>query len=123
MALKRTDIILDKLQGKECYIHNLNISSALNSHTLTVKMHIETTESNVILTMHNANNIKMNFCSSAFSIEGFEIIDNVTKGWSKEVRYCLNDFENGVIKLYFERYEITPYENDSDNISHLPDSF
>lgn len=111
MGLKRMDNILDEFQGKECFIHSLNISFDQDNRALIMKIHLKATESEAILTMYNVSNIKMNFCSSIFSIEGFEIIDNISRGWSNEVRYCLNDFESGVLKLYFERYEIIPYEN------------
>ncbi len=57
------------------------------------------------MTMYNVSNIKMNFSSSDLVVEGFEVVDNRLKGYSKDVRYCLNDYENGSIHLFFEKYD------------------
>ena len=111
-GIEEKQYILERFQGKECFIYNLNLSFDQDRHNLIMKLHMKTTELEAILIMYNVSNIKMNLIHSEFSIEGFEIIDNSSNGWSKEVRYCLNDFESGALKLYFERYEILPRLND-----------
>lgn len=108
MESKNVENILEVFQGKECFIDKLTIQYD-DQDKLILQIHIRTIEFEAIITMYNVSNIRMNFNLSTLTIEGFEIIDNYEKGWSKDVRYCLNDFENGAIKLYFEKYTIVPF--------------
>ena len=75
---------------------------------LMLQIHIRTAKIEAIITMYNISNFKMDFHLSTFTIAGFEIIDHYERGWSKEVRYCLHDFEGGAIQVYFEKYTIVP---------------
>lgn len=94
---------LDAFQGETCSVDELRIIKCEEGVRITLR--ICSDKCNATLILHNASDIRIDFTSSLL-IDGFEILDNSSRGWLNDVRYTLNDFENGAIKLYFESYEI-----------------
>lgn len=97
------NIDLNALQGEICNVDELRIIKCEDGIRITLRLF--TDKCNATLILHNASDIHIDF-TSPLLIEGFEILDNRSRGWQDDVRYTLNDFENSAIKLRFESYEI-----------------
>ena len=55
----------------------------------------------------NASVIKVEPDGNGFVIEGFEIIDNKSRGWESDKRYFVNDYEYSAVSFYCEDFTIT----------------
>ena len=54
----------------------------------------------------NVSCINLSDMSYPFEIVGFEILDYTSRGYSKDTRFFVNDYENGQLSFYCEDFEI-----------------
>ena len=57
----------------------------------------------------NVSNFSVRDICKQMPIMGLEIIDNKERGWQKEKRYEITDFENNVIHLFCETIILLNY--------------
>lgn len=59
----------------------------------------------------NVSSLKMNMYEYDLVIEGFHIIDNLLRGWEKDKRYLVSDYESDTISFYCEDIEVSEQDN------------
>jgi len=62
----------------------------------------------------NVSKMKLSEVSFPFRIDGFEITDHSSRGYQKDSRYFVHDYEDGVLSFYCEAFECfaSPEEHD-----------
>ena len=54
----------------------------------------------------NVSKLRMADISYPFRICGFEILDYSSRGYQKDLRFFVNDYEDGKLSFYCENFEI-----------------
>ena len=97
--------LLPKLDGKAITVCNFEISH--DDQTLSVKMTCISEDKNIyFVAFENVSNLQLSDIYYPFQISGFEIVDNSSRGYQKDMRFFVNDFEEGQISFYCESFEI-----------------
>lgn len=60
----------------------------------------------------NVSGLKMSEISYPFEIGGFEIKDLSGRGYQKDMRFFVNDYEEGALSFFCEDFEAEEYENE-----------
>lgn len=95
---------IEKLRGKKASILLFTLENGDNSANLMLKIRFEDTIYKIVF--YNVSRLRITDFSRPMEIDGFEIVDNSPKGWSKDSRYEVRDFENEVISFFCENIEI-----------------
>lgn len=95
---------IEKLRGESVSVLLLTLENADNSANLLLKISFEGNIYKILF--YNVSRLQITNFSKAMEIGGFEIIDNSPKGWSKDSRYEVCDFESGVISFFCESLEM-----------------
>jgi len=97
--------LYSEITGKTITVKDLTISSANN----TLCLHLLFTaddQNNYFIVFENVSQLKLSDISFPFQICGFEIQDHSPRGFQKESRFFVNDYEDGRISFWCEEYEI-----------------
>ncbi|MBO7740097.1 MAG: hypothetical protein J6S34_01080 [Clostridia bacterium] len=98
-----------KIEGKTINVKNLTISSANNTLCLYLLFTADD-PNNYFIVFENVSQLKLSDISFPFQICGFEIQDHSSRGYQKEARFFINDYEDGKISFWCEDYGITGKE-------------
>lgn len=97
--------LLPKIGGKSTIVHNFTIEHT--DTTLAVKMTCVSEDQNAyFIVFENVSKLKLSEISYPFQICGFEILDYSSRGYQKGIRFYVNDYEDGKISFYCEKFEI-----------------
>jgi len=99
------DKLLSKLDGKDVYVKSFTAECKENSLRLTMTC-VTNDKSEFFLVFENASKLNMSEVNCPFQISGFEILDYKERGYMKENRYFVNDYEYGTISFYCEDFHI-----------------
>ena len=92
------------------YINNVIINSICvsneNEQTIII-LQYQSNNNYYVAKFHNSTKIEINIFSLPHSIDELMIEDNSIKGWQKDVRYSVSDYENLSISFYCENYDIS----------------
>ena len=59
----------------------------------------------------NVSSLKMYMYEYDLVIDGFHIIDNLLRGWEKDKRYLVSDYESETISFYCEDIKVSEQDN------------
>ena len=100
--------ILSNLNGKSIVVHSFLIERY--DEILVAKMELfAEDERPYSIDFNNISNLSISSISYPFQICGFEILDYSSRGYDKDSRFFVNDYEDGKISFYCENFDI--FEN------------
>ena len=79
------------------------------NNMLLEKFDINKEAKTIKILFKNVSNFSVRDICKQMPIMGLEIIDNKERGWQKEKRYEITDFENNVIHLFCEKIILLNY--------------
>ena len=88
---------LDLFQG-EMMIESISIQT--ENDELNIIMDIYCKNKKQSVSFYNASGISLDNLSFPIVVQGFEIIDNHQRGWEKDRRYLVHDYEDGLLQFY-----------------------
>ena len=93
--------LFSEINGKEITICDFSIEYYKN--TLTVKMScIAEDKNSYFIVFENVSKLNLSEIHYPFQICGFEILDYSSRGYQKDTRFFVNDYEDGRISFYCE---------------------
>ena len=97
--------LVSQIDGKSIAVHDFTIETA--GEALTVRMSCADEEQNSYLILfRNVSKLKLSEISYPFTVCGFEILDYQARGYQKDSRFFVNDYEDGTLSFYCENFEI-----------------
>ena len=104
------DMFLERLQGQQLYIDEMTLKHV--DEGLALFLAVRCMSVKYIVHCYNISSFRVNGFSFPAIIYGFEVIDNLQRGWQSDIRYRIQDFEEDMISLYCEEIDII-CQNDS----------
>ena len=93
--------MFDKICGKTISVNSLHIDV---TNIVTVKMTYTADGSEpFVAEFRNVSSLNLRETSFPFEFSGLEIIDNSQRGWERDKRYFVNDYEDGRLSFYCEK--------------------
>ena len=94
-----------KIDGKSIVISDFQIEN------YDEKLHIKITcisedQNTYLIIFENVSMLKLSDISYPFQIGGFEILDYSSRGYQKDSRFFVNDYEDGTLSFFCENFEI-----------------
>ena len=100
-----SDNIFPEINGKSIIIGNLDIGH--NEGTLYIKMTCIAEDRNAYyIVFENVSKLTLSQICYPFQICGFEVLDYSSRGYQKDSRFFVNDYEDGRISFFCEDFEI-----------------
>ncbi len=97
--------LFSRVEGKSIIVCDFEI--AHNDDLLCVKMNcISEDENTYFIIFENVSKLKLSDISYPFQICGFEILDYSGRGYQGDSRFFVNDYEDGRLSFFCERFEI-----------------
>ena len=97
--------LFPKVDGKSIIVYDFEIEH--NDDSLCIKMTCISEDQNAyFIVFENVSKLKMLDISYPFQICGFEILDYSSRGYQKDIRFYVNDYEDGTISFYCENFEV-----------------
>ena len=97
--------LFSKADGKSIIIYDFEI--VLNDDSLCVKMTCVSEDQNAyFIVFENVSKLKLSDICYPFQICGFEILDYSSRGYQKDTRFFVNDYEDETISFFCEKFEI-----------------
>ncbi len=97
--------LLPQIDGKSIIVHNFTIET--DGEALTVRMSCADEDQNTYwILFRNVSKLKLSEISYPFTVCGFEILDYQARGYQKDSRFFVNDYEDGMLSFYCENFEI-----------------
>lgn len=107
--------LLSEINGKSVIVRDFTIEH--DGEMLAVKMTCISENQNACFVMfENVSDLKLSAIFYPFQICGFEIVDCSARGYQKDVRFYVNDYEEGCISFYCEKFEIFDIANNIDSV-------
>ena len=97
--------LFSKIDGKSIVISDFQIEN------YDEKLHIKITcisedQNTYLIIFKNVSMLKLSDISYPFQIGGFEILDCSSRGYQKDSRFFVNDYEDGTLSFFCENFEI-----------------
>lgn len=93
-----------EIDGKTVTVNSLCIENT--NDKLTVKMQFVTeNDKSYSFTFQNVSKLNIEDICYPFEICGFEVLDFSSRGYQKECRFFVNDYEHGTLSFYCESIE------------------
>ena len=97
--------LFSKVDGKSIIVGDFQVEN------YNEKLHIKITcisedKNAYFIVFENVSKLKMSDISYPFQICGFEILDYSSRGYQKDSRFFVNDYEDGKLSFFCENYEI-----------------
>ncbi len=92
----------DLINSQIIEINSIHIFSEENQNQVNIKMSIKASDSCISISFLNVSALEICGLSYPNQIAGFEVVCNEDKGWDKNQRYTINDYEDGKIKFFCE---------------------
>ena len=97
--------LFSKVNGKSIVICDFEIVH--NDNSLCGKMTCVSEDQNTyFIVFENVSKLKLSDISYPFQICGFEILDYSSRGYGKDSRFFVNDYEDGRLSFFCENFEI-----------------
>ena len=97
--------LFSEVNGKSIVISDFHIGH--NDEKLYIKMTCISEDRNAyFIVFENISNLKLSEISYPFQVCGFEILDYSSRGYQKDSRFFVNDYEDGMISFFCEDFEI-----------------
>ena len=97
--------LVSQIDGKSIGVHHFTIET--DGEVLTVRISCADEEQNSYLILfRNVSKLKLSEISYPFTVCGFEILDYQARGYQKDSRFFVNDYEDGTLSFYCENFEI-----------------
>ena len=97
--------LFSKVDGKAIVIDDFQIEK--QDEKLHIKMSCISEDQNAyFIVFENVSMLKLLDISYPFQICGFEIQDNISRGFDNASRYFVNDYEDGELSFYCEAFDI-----------------
>ena len=94
-----------EINGKSIIIGNFEIGH--NDGILYIKITCISEDQNAyFIVFENVSKLQMSDISYPFQICGFEILDCSSRGYQKDSRFFVNDYEDGKLSFFCENFEI-----------------
>ena len=97
--------LFPEVDGKSIIICDFQIEH--NEEKLYIKMScISEDQNSYFIVFENISELKLSEISYPFQICGFEILDYSSRGYQKDSRFFVNDYEDGTLSFFCENFEI-----------------
>ena len=97
--------LFSKVDGKSIVIGDFQIEK--QDEKLRIKMTCVSEDQNAyFIVFENVSMLKLLDISYPFQICGFEILDYSSRGYQKDSTFFVNDYEDGKLSFFCEKYEI-----------------
>lgn len=94
-----------KVDGKSIIVYDFEITH--NDDSLCIKMSCISEDQNAyFIVFENISKLKLSDISYPFQICGFEILDYNSRGYQSDSRFFVNDYEDGTLSFFCEKFEI-----------------
>ena len=98
--------LFSKVNGKSILVCDFQV--VYDDEALTIKMTcISENQNGYFIVFENVSKLKMSDISYPFQICGFEILDYSSRGYQKDSRFFVNDYEDGKLSFFCENFEIS----------------
>ena len=97
--------LFSKVDGKSIVIDDFQIEK--QDEKLHIKMTFISEDQNAyFVVFENISKLNLSEISHPFQICGFEILDYSSRGYQKDSRFLVNDYEDGKLSFFCENFEI-----------------
>ena len=97
--------LFSEISGTEILVCDFSIE--YSESTLAVKMSCIAEDQNTyLIVFENVSKLNLSEIFYPFRVCGFEIIDCNSREYQKDTRFYVNDYEDGKMSFYCERFEI-----------------
>ena len=97
--------LFSDIDGKSIVICDFSIEHY--DEKLSVKMSCISEDQNTYyIVFENVSKLELSEISYPFQISGFEILDYSSRGYQKDTRFFVNDYEDGTLSFFCENFEI-----------------
>ena len=97
--------LFSKVDGKSIIVGNFQIDNY--NENLHIKITCISEDKNAyFIVFENVSKLQMSDISYPFQICGFEILDYSSRGYQKDSRFFVNDYEDGKLSFFCENFEI-----------------
>lgn len=97
--------LFSALNGKAITVNSFAIDN--NDGALEVRLQCVAEDGkSYLIDFENVSVLNMKCVSSPFQICGFEILDYAERGFQKDSRYFVHDYEDGALSFYCKAFEI-----------------
>ena len=97
--------IFSEINGKSIIIGNFEIGHS--DGTIYIKMTCISEDQNAyFVVFENISKLELSEISYPFQISGFEILDYSSRGYQKDCRFFVSDYEDGKLSFFCENFEI-----------------
>ena len=97
--------LFPKIDGKSIMVFDFQVM--YDGEALTIKMTCISEDQNAyFIVFENVSKLKLSEISYPFQICGFEILDYSSRGYQKDSRFFVNDYEDGRLSFFCENFEI-----------------
>ena len=97
--------LFSKVDGKSIIVGDFQIENY--NENLHIKITcISEDQNGYFIVFENVSKLKMSDISYPFQICGFEILDYSSRGYQKDSRFFVNDYEDGKLSFFCENFEI-----------------
>ena len=97
--------IFSEINGKSIIIRNFEIGHS--DGTLYIKMTCISEDQNAyFVVFENISKLNLSEISYPFQICGFGILDYSSRGYQKDCRFYVSDYEGGKLSFFCENFEI-----------------
>ncbi len=97
--------IFSNIDGRSIIVCGFQIER--NDEKLHIKMTCISEDQNAyFIIFENISKLQLSEISYPFQICGFEILDYSSRGYQNDTHFFVNDFENGKLSFFCERFEI-----------------
>ena len=97
--------LFSKIDGKSIAVCDFQIEQ--DDEKLCIKMTCVSEDQNShFIIFENVSKVNLSEISYPFQISGFEILDYSLRGYQKDSRFFVNDYEDGNLSFFCENFEI-----------------
>lgn len=97
--------LISQIDGKSIAVHDFTIET--EGEALNIRMScVDEEQKSYLILFWNVSKLKLSEISYPFTVCGFEILDYQTRGYQKDSRFFVNDYEDGTLSFYCESFEI-----------------
>ena len=97
--------LFPKIDGKSILVFDFQVM--YDDEALTIKMTCISEDQNAyFIVFENVSKLKLSEISYPFQICGFEILDYSSRGYQKDCRFFVSDYEDGTLSFFCENFEI-----------------
>lgn len=96
--------IIDNIPDSSVYIQSLLLECIDGQMSILLKVYCNSKKYSIIC--KNVRGLSLKDLVYPAHIEGFQIVDNLDKGWQSDVRFKVYDFEENIISFFCQSLNI-----------------